>query len=285
MAPGTPSTTLNCRGRLLDLAEPRILAVVNLTPDSFSDGGQLGSAQAVVDRVGVLLEEGADAIDLGAVSSRPGAAEVCEGEELDRLSPFPALRRAFPAAIFSVDTFRAPVARALLEAGADIVNDISGGRFDTQMFATCAQYQAPLIAMHSRGRSVSELHADSHYGDVVAEVWGYFVERVGAAQAAGLYDLVLDPGFGFGKDPSTNFRLLRALGHLAELGYPLAIGLSRKRMLRALTGSTDYAATEAPAAALHFQALLAGVRILRVHAVAPTRAVVAAWRAYQDAGV
>lgn len=265
----TLRTTLNCRGRLLSLAQPLIMGILNVTPDSFSDGGQHNSPEAALGHARQLLAAGATIIDVGGYSSRPGADDIPEAEELARVLPvITAIAQELPQAFISIDTFRAGVARQALAAGAHIVNDISGGVLEPDIMRVAAQQHAPYILMHMQGRPQTMQQAPG-YKDVVQDVWQYFVQRITAAQAAGLYDLVLDPGFGFGKTPAHNFALFGALGHFTQLGYPLLVGISRKSFISKALGK-PFKETPFAQEALHALALQAGVKILRVHEPAPT---------------
>ncbi|MEW5765502.1 MAG: dihydropteroate synthase [Acidobacteriota bacterium] len=262
-----------------------LMGVLNLTPDSFSDGGlYLDPADACARGVR-MAREGADLLDLGAESSRPGSDPVPSGEELRRLLPVvEALRRALPDVPLSVDTTKAEVARAALDAGADMVNDISAGTFDEAMIPLCARRRVPLVLMHLRGTPKTMQEAP-HYEDPVAEVVSELAARVRAAEAAGLGPgtLLVDPGIGFGKRPEDNLALLRNLPALSSLGYPLLVGVSRKSLIGALTGAP--VGERLPGTlALHAAALLGGARIFRVHDVAEHRQALLCAAALASAG-
>lgn len=266
MVPALPvPQTLNCRGRLLSLEAPRVMGILNLTPDSFSDGGQYQQQDAALAHTEAMLAAGATIIDIGAYSSRPGAAEVSEQEELQRLAIVPQLVARFPQAIVSVDTFRATVAEAMLAAGVHIINDISAGLADPDMLRVAAAHGAPMILMHMQG-TPQTMQQNPTYTDVVAEVMAFLQQAVARAQAAGVHDVVLDPGFGFGKTLVHNYALVAAMPQLQLLGRPLLMGISRKRMLTQGLDLPQPLALHA-ASALHYQALCQGVRILRVHDV------------------
>lgn len=258
---------LNCRRELLSLQHPRIAGILNLTPDSFSDGGQHNRPDAALRHTEAMLQAGADFIDVGGVSTRPYAPEVDEATELQRvMGILPLLIEHFPRARFSIDTFRAKVAEEALAAGAVMVNDISGGVFDPEIFSVAARHKAPYVLMHMQG-TPQTMQDDPQYEDVAQQVYSFFVQQLNRAKAAGLADILLDPGFGFGKTVAHNYALFRALPDFHALGCPLYIGISRKSMLsKGLDISRE--ATEAPALALHLQALLQGVAFLRVHQVA-----------------
>jgi dihydropteroate synthase len=280
-----PVYTLNCRGTLLSLAQPVLMGILNLTPDSFSDGGRYHELPAALAHTGEMLAAGARIIDVGAYSSRPGADDIPEAEELARLqSVVPALLTTYPDALFSLDTFRAGVARAMLEQGVHLINDISAGQLDPAMLETVAAFgDVPYIMMHMKGtpQTMKEL---AQYEDLTGEVWAYFVDRIEAARAVGLRDLVLDPGFGFAKTIAHNYELLYALDAFGELGLPLLAGLSRKSMMyRVLSVAPDE--TVAVGQALHWKALEQGARILRVHDVAEAQQTVTLFNYVKQHGI
>lgn len=261
-------STLNCRGTLLDLSRPVVMGILNVTPDSFSDGGMYNSPEAALHHAGQMLEEGAAILDIGAYSSRPGATDISPAEELERLnSVVPQIREAFPDAILSIDTFRAEVAKAMLEAGAHIINDISGGQADAKMYETVAEFDAPYILMHMQG-TPQTMQKNPEYEDVVNDVMEYFNRGIRAARAAGITDIVLDPGFGFGKTLEHNYDLFRNLEQFSLFGLPLLVGISRKSMIYRLFDTVPTDVLEL-STALHFRALDAGAKILRVHDVRP----------------
>ncbi len=255
------------------LETPKIMGILNVTPDSFSDGGQYASPEAALHRTEEMLKQGATIIDVGGYSSRPGAADVSASEELKRLAPVVSLVvKNFPEAIISVDTFRAHVAAEMLELGAHIINDVSGGVQDEAMHATVARYRAPYVLMHMQG-TPQTMQQNPTYSDVVQEVWQYFVQQLTLARAAGIVDIVIDPGFGFGKTATHNYTLLRRLQYFTNLGCPLLVGLSRKSMLYKPLGLTATQVLPASSAA-HAWALLNGAHVLRVHDVAEAAQVV-----------
>lgn len=261
---------LRFRDRLYPLASPRIMGIVNVTPDSFSDGGEALTPEAALRKATQLVEAGADMIDIGAVSTRPGAPEVPLEEEIRRLVPaLRAIRKALPSVPLSIDTFRGEVARIALEEGADWINDISGGAFDPTLWEVVAHYKVPYVLMHIRG-TPQTMQQNPTYTDVVQEVWQYFVEKIRQLREKGIEDIVIDPGFGFGKTIAHNYALFRALPRFVEMGYPVLIGISRKSMLWRVLQSPPKEVLWA-STALHWQALLWGVCILRVHDPAPVR--------------
>ncbi|MCB9232622.1 MAG: dihydropteroate synthase [Bacteroidia bacterium] len=259
-------TTLNFRGKLVSLQRPLVMGVLNLTPDSFSDGGRYNQPEQALAHTRAMLEAGADLIDIGGYSSRPGATDISPQEELDRIYAITAqILQEFPQAIISIDTFRASVARQMLDLGVHAINDISGGQLDPEMYATVARYPVPYFLMHMQG-TPQTMQLNPTYQDVCEEVWDYFVEKINLARAAGIKDIVLDPGFGFGKTVAHNYELLARLANFQEFGLPILIGISRKSMLYKLL-QTQPSEVSDLAAVLHFKALEAGARILRVHDV------------------
>lgn len=258
--------SLNCRGNLLSLEQPRVMGILNLTPDSFSDGGKYLKKEAALAQTARMVEEGAELIDIGGYSSRPYAAAVSEEEETERIYTITRMiLDRFPETLVSIDTFRSGVARELLNLGAHIINDISAGQLDEQMLHTVAEYDAPYIAMHMQG-TPDTMQDAPHYDQIVTDIYAYFVALVARVRAAGIRDLVLDPGFGFGKTLLHNYTLLGGLQQFLVLDIPLMVGLSRKSMLYKLLHTLPDEVV-APASALHLKALEAGASILRVHDV------------------
>ena len=260
--------TLNLRGRLLDLQEPRIMGILNITPDSFYAGSRTESEADITQRLHTLMEQGAEMIDIGAYSSRPGADDVSEEEETERLRRgLRIVRKLYPDVPVSVDTFRANVARmAVEEEGADIINDISGGEMDRQMFRTMARMGVPYILMHMQG-TPQDMQQAPQYDNVRREVLLYLAERIDRLHQMGVCDVVADPGFGFGKTLQHNYELMEHLNDFAELDCPLLVGVSRKSMVYKLLGGTPLTALNGTTV-LHTVALLKGADILRVHDVA-----------------
>lgn len=257
---------LRANGRTLSLKRPVLMGILNVTPDSFFDGGTLNTHAELLERAERHLAEGAAILDLGAVSTRPGARQVSEDEEFRRLIPaLRLLRSTFPEIFISVDTWRALVAAEAAEQGADIINDISGGTFDPQMLATVAKTKLPCVLMHIRGTPATMQKAP-RYKNVVTEVHTWLKKQSAAAKKAGIRQLIIDPGFGFGKTVQHNFSLLSNLEKLSSLGYPLLVGLSRKSMVNKPLGIKAAEALNGTTA-LHTIALLNGANILRVHDV------------------
>ena len=261
--------TLSIHGQLLSLHEPQVMGILNITPDSFYSGSRTEAEDDICRRLHQLMDEGADMIDVGAYSTRPGADDVSEEEEMERLRRgLRVVRREFPDVPVSVDTFRANVARmAVEEEGADIVNDISGGDMDRQMFRTVARLHVPYVLMHMQGVPRSMQQAP-HYDNVRREVMVHLAERVDLLHQMGVADVVVDPGFGFGKTLDHNYELMEHLEDFHELGCPLLVGISRKSMIYKLVGGTPQTALNGTTV-LNTVALLKGAHILRVHDVAP----------------
>lgn len=261
--------TLSIHGQLLSLHEPQVMGILNITPDSFYSGSRTEAEDDICRRLHQLMDEGADMIDVGAYSTRPGADDVSEEEEMERLRRgLRVVRREFPDVPVSVDTFRASVARmAVEEEGADIVNDISGGDMDRQMFRTVARLHVPYVLMHIQGVPRTMQQAP-HYDNVRREVMVHLAERVDLLHQMGVADVVVDPGFGFGKTLDHNYELMEHLEDFHELGCPLLVGISRKSMIYKLVGGTPQTALNGTTV-LNTVALLKGAHILRVHDVAP----------------
>ena len=258
--------TINCKGKLIDLSTPKVMGILNLTPDSFYDGGKLTCETTIVSQVEKMLTEGATFLDLGGYSSRPGAAFVSEEEEVKRILPVISLiLKEFPEALLSIDTFRSNIAKQCIEAGAAMINDISGGSIDTEMLTTIAELQVPYSMMHMRGTPETMMQ-NTHYKELTKEILFYFSEKIAKAFTFGINDIIIDPGFGFSKTIDQNFELLSNLELFKSLDLPLLVGISRKSMIHktlrisaneALNGTT----------ALHSITLFKGASILRVHDV------------------
>jgi dihydropteroate synthase len=261
-------TTLNVAGRLFDLRTPQVMAILNITPDSFYAASRTASINEALQKTEAFLKAGATIIDIGAYSSRPGAADITEQEELDRIVPVvDALVKNFPDAILSIDTFRAAVAKATVEAGAHIINDISGGTLDERMFETVAALNVPYILMHMKG-TPQNMHLEPHYDDVVLEVVDYFSRKVAALRTLGVKDIILDPGFGFAKNRDHSYELLNHLEDLKIFGLSYLVGFSRKSMIAKFL-KVDPAEALNGTSVLNTIALQKGASILRVHDVTP----------------
>jgi dihydropteroate synthase len=265
-----PSTEYACNGKILRLRTPQIMAVVNLTPDSFYDGGKYGTLRDVLADAECKVAEGAAILDVGAASSRPGAEEIPEAEEWRRLEEaLPALRKAFPDVFISVDTWRSGIARRAAEHGADIINDISGGRLDEDMAKMVAGGSLICIAMHMDGTPRS-MGGNPPYEDVVETVLSGLHASVLRLEKAGCTKIIVDPGFGFGKSLRNNYQLLKGIPRLLSLGYPLLAGVSRKSMISRVIGTNPVTALNGTTV-LNTIALMNGASILRVHDVSEAR--------------
>ncbi len=262
-----PPFLINLNGILTDISVPRVMGILNVTPDSFYAASRQQADEEISTRVLQILEAGADIIDVGAYSSRPGAGDVPADEEMRRLShALDILRRTAPDAVVSVDTFRAQVARRCVEdLGVQIINDISGGELDAGMFDTVAQLQVPYILMHMKG-TPRTMQQEPHYDDLMTEMLQYFGRKVEQLHEMGVKDIILDPGFGFGKTMAHNYELMRRLQDLQVLGLPLLVGVSRKSMIYRLLGTTPEEALNGTTV-LNALALTKGANILRVHDV------------------
>lgn len=258
--------TLNIQGELIDLAHPRVMGILNVTPDSFFDGGQYIRETALLNQVEKMITDGATFIDIGGYSSRPGAAEVPVGEELRRVtSAVRAVVRAFPGTFISVDTFRSAVAAAAIAEGAGMINDISAGELDKAMIDTIAELKVPYIVMHMRG-TPQNMNEMTDYADLIKDITDYFHQKLYTLQQAGIYDTIIDPGFGFAKTVQQNFELLHHLDYFNVLERPLLAGLSRKSLIWRTLNITPEEALNGTTA-LNTVALLKGASILRVHDV------------------
>jgi len=258
--------TINCKGRLLDLSAPKVMGVLNLTPDSFYDGGKFKNEKEALEQVEKNIQDGMDILDIGAYSSRPGADHISEEEELKRQSSvLQQITKEFPDLIISIDTFRSEVAKASIDQGAHIINDISAGNLDVNMMDFIADSQVPYIMMHMRG-TPQTMKSMTSYEHLVTDIISYFSKKVMEARAKGINDILIDPGFGFAKTIDQNFELLNHLKALKSLNLPVLSGISRKSTIyktlnidakEALNGTT----------ALNMVALMNGSSILRVHDV------------------
>ncbi len=259
--------TLNLRGKLYSLCEPKIMGILNVTPDSFYAESRTSDEEHIAARVQQLMDDGADMIDIGGYSSRPGADDVSPEEEMNRLRRgLRVVRRLYPEVPISVDTFRADVARMCVEEeGADIINDISGGMMDRQMFRTVARLGIPYILMHMQG-TPDTMQQAPHYDNLRREVMLYFAERIDRLCQMGAKDIIVDPGFGFGKTLEHNYELFHHLDDFNLFNLPLLVGISRKSMIYKLLGGTPQTSLNGTTV-LNTIALMKGVHILRVHDV------------------
>ena len=258
---------INVRGNLIDLEIPKIMGIINVTPDSFFRGSRYNTDEEIIKAAGRMLEEGAAILDIGGYSSRPGAPDISGEEERSRvIRAIKLISVEFPDAVISVDTFRSDIAlEAVQEAGAHMINDISGGDADSNMFSVVGKLNVPYIMMHMKGDPMT-MQKNPVYDDVVADILKYFADRIFRLRTAGVKDIIIDPGFGFGKTAAHNFELMQRLDDLSIAGLPVMIGISRKSMI---WKSLDITADEAlnGTTALHSVALLKGADILRVHDV------------------
>ena len=258
--------TINCKGTLVDFSSPKVMGILNITPDSFFDGGKYQHKKAILTQTEKMLKEGATFIDVGAYSSRPGADHVSEEEELRRILPAVALLlREFPDIYLSIDTFRSRVAKKTIEAGAAVINDISGGNMDALMFKTIAQLQVPYILMHMQG-TPQTMQNHPRYEHITTDLIQFFSEKIDELRRLQINDVIIDVGFGFGKTILHNFQLLKELHHFQTFNLPLLAGVSRKSMLYKTLNIHPNDALNATSSA-NTIALLHGANILRVHDV------------------
>ena len=258
--------TINCKGQLIDLSSPKVMGILNITPDSFYDGGAFKNEKDILKQVEKMLNEGATFIDVGAYSSRPNADHVSETDELKRILPIVNLiLKEFPKTLLSIDTFRSEVAKQCVEIGACMINDISAGKLDKNMLQTIADLKVPYIMMHTRG-TPQNMQQQTQYDNLIKDILFYFSERIAAARELGIVDMIIDPGFGFAKTLEQNFEVLSQLELFKMLNKPILAGMSRKSMIyktletsakEALNGTT----------VLNTVALQKGASILRVHDV------------------
>lgn len=259
-----PRTTLNCRGRLLTLEEPIIFAILNITDNSFYAPSRNNSFDNIVDKVGAMIQEGASVIDVGGMSSRPGAKIIEEIEEIDKIIPvIESIKANFPDIFISIDGFRAKVVESAFQAGVDIINDISGLQFDAELMPLLAKLKLPYILMHNNA-TFDQMHHVEESKDKVLEVFDYFTMKINELNEIGIFDIILDPGFGFGKTLKENFALLHNLGFYKILNLPIMVGVSRKSFIQK-TLHIPIEETLNATTVLHSWALSQGASILRVH--------------------
>ncbi|HMZ69423.1 MAG TPA: dihydropteroate synthase [Chitinophagales bacterium] len=260
------SFVLNCGGTLLNFAEPKVMGILNITPDSFYDGGRYNSETAILKKVEKMLSDGADIIDIGAVSTKPSAEDVTPEIEKERLLPILKLiKKTFSESIVSVDTFRSSIAEMAINEGAVFINDIYAGVVDKNIFEIAARNNIPIAMMHIQG-TPKTMQLNPTYSNVITEVFDYFVERIDVAKSYGVKDILVDVGFGFGKTLEHNYTILKQLDFFKLLGYPLLVGVSRKSMIYKLLENTPQEALNGTTV-LHTIALQNGANILRVHDV------------------
>lgn len=257
---------INCKGKLVDLSEPKVMGIINITPDSFFSGSRKNTETDILNAAEKMLQEGATFLDLGAYSSRPGADDISEAEELHRMIPaIEVILKEFPETNLSIDTFRSNVARKSIEAGAALINDISAGHLDEEMLPVIANLKVPYIMMHMKGtpQTMKDLN---QYEDLASEVLFYFSERINAARKLGMHDIIIDPGFGFAKNIQQNFELLQKMELFKNLELPILAGLSRKSMIWKTLKIQPEAALNGTSV-LNTISLAKGAHILRVHDV------------------
>ena len=255
----------NFNGKL-NPSTPLIMGILNVTEDSFYDGGKYTTEAAVLERASQILAEGGDTIDIGAMSTRPNALEIPEEEEISRIvKAVRTIRAHFPEAVLSIDTYRASVADAALQAGADMINDISGGTFDPEMIPTVGKWQVPYCLMHTTTKP-DTMQQNTHYEDILADMLKFFGTQLEKLHEHFVHDIIIDPGFGFGKTLEQNYFLMKNLEVFHQLGYPLLIGISRKSMIYKLLGTTPDHALNGTTV-LNTISLMKGASILRVHDV------------------
>lgn len=258
--------TLNSNGKLIDLSRPAVMAILNLTPDSFYSQSRINNIDDALKRTATFIQEGAQFIDIGAYSSRPGAADVSEVEELQRLIPIvEAITKNFPEIFISIDTFRAKVAEAAILSGAHLINDIAAGNLDEAMFETVAKLQVPYIMMHMKG-TPQNMQENPVYENITNEVLSYFIEKTNQLQKLGVKDIIIDPGFGFAKNTEHNYQLLQQMGSFRLLKLPILVGFSRKSMITKVLNIKPEQALNGTSI-LNTVALQKGATILRVHDV------------------
>jgi dihydropteroate synthase len=258
--------TINCKGQLVALSTPKVMGVLNVTPDSFFDGGKYKDETAILNQVEAMLANGATFIDVGAYSSKPNAAEVSEAEELQRILPIVELLiTTFPNILISIDTFRSEVAKRCIHTGAALINDISAGLLDPLMLPTVADLKVPYIMMHMRG-TPQTMQGLTSYTNLIKDIIFYFSQRIAAARDLGIVDVIVDPGFGFAKTLAQNFELLNGLELLNVLEKPLLVGVSRKSMIYKSLNTTAQEALNGTTV-LNTIGLQKGASILRVHDV------------------
>ena len=272
--------TINCNGRLIELNEPKIMGILNITPDSFYDGGSNQSFELISQKVKQHLTDGADILDIGGYSTKPGAEMVSEQEEIDRTVPvIEKILTLYPELIISIDTFRGNVAREAIKAGASIINDVSGWELDENMFEAIKELNVPYILMHMKG-TPQTMQNNPQYEDVTSEVNEYFSRKIAQLSEAKINDIILDPGFGFAKTLEQNYELFSKMEALGFEGFPLLVGISRKSMIYNLFETTPQEALNGTSV-LNMVALQKGAKILRVHDVKEAKETLKIYNALQ----
>lgn len=273
--------TINCKGKLLDLSSPKVMGILNLTPDSFFDGGKHQNHDNVLKTVEQMLEDGLDILDIGGQSTKPGSEVISADEELQRVEPIlEIVIKNFPDLIISIDTFYSKVALHAVEMGAAIINDISAGRIDEDLFKTVAKLKVPYILMHMQGMP-KDMQAEPHYDNIIQEINLFFAEKIEALKQLHINDIILDPGYGFGKTLEHNFQLLRNQELLGFNDYPILAGVSRKSMICKTLGVNPKYALNGTTA-VNMLALHHGAKILRVHDVKEAKECIKIFDSYQS---
>jgi dihydropteroate synthase len=276
--PQVNKKTLKVRGKLIDLSVPKVMGILNITPDSFYSGSRVATVESALDRVEKMVLEGASFVDIGGYSTRPGAEDISVEEEIERIqSIIEPVNKNFPDVIISIDTFRSRVARTAIAYGAHIINDVSGGLLDTEMYETVADLGVPYILMHMRG-TPQTMNQMTHYDRLVPEILSELKEKIDVLKALGVTDILVDPGLGFAKTIPQNFEVLRYLSEFHLLGYPLLVGISRKATVYRTLHTTAEEALNGTTV-LNTLALQSGASILRVHDVKPAVEAVKLWMA------
>lgn len=278
--------SINIGGRLMDLSRPKVMGILNVTPDSFYSESRCFDENKITGKVEKMLSEGMDILDLGACSTRPGTEVAGEEEEKRRLDfALKIIRKKWPEIVISVDTFRSGLAEFVVkEYGVNIINDISGGDFDRKMFPVVSKLNVPYILMHIKGDSTSTMQDNPEYDSLMAEITTYFSERVARLRDLGQNDIILDPGFGFGKTVENNYELLRCMDYFDIFKLPLLVGMSRKSMIFKLLGTTPQESLNGTTV-LNTMALLKGANILRVHDIKEAVECVKIFDIYKNAGI
>jgi len=272
--------TLNCRGRLLAIDKPLVMGIINVTPDSFYEGSRT-EGDDILNKVGKMIAEGADIVDLGGQSTRPGSNSISPDEELGRVIPaIEKIKNAFPEAYISIDTYYSKVAEEAVNAGASIVNDISGGSLDKEMLTTVGKLNTPYICMHIKG-TPETMQQQANYDDLLKEILDYFIDKIHRCKDAGIKDVIIDPGFGFAKTAEHNFRILKHLSIFKILDKPILTGLSRKATVYKTLGITAEEALNGTTV-LNNIALMNGANILRVHDVKEAKEIIKLFTKYHS---
>ena len=268
---------MNCNGQILDISTPVVMGILNLTPDSFYSGSRLASTDSILEQAEKMLKEGAKILDVGGMSSRPGAEIVTVEEELIRVIPaIRAIHQEFPSAIISVDTIRAEVARESVVHGAGMINDISAGNLDEKLFETVAELDVPYILMHMKGKP-KNMQEQTNYENIQLEIIDFLIQKIGKLRQLGVKDIIVDVGFGFGKTVEQNYQLLKSMHQFKVLDLPILAGISRKSMIYKVLNTTPENALNGTSV-LHMIALQQGARILRVHDVKEAVEVIKLWK-------